>query len=685
MDANPNLFSIQISALPLPNGIGDRLKERGIAVVGDLFSLSRKAKAALTSIDDDQKREEFLRVLEGVGLSVALTEGSERAVLNFNHVGPEQQCQLVLDLKVLRVSARARSLFRKLRIRFVGDLIQYSADDLLSEKNVGRRTLNEIQSELKRLGVDLGTTVIGWDRRVAGRIAAAQDGPVTEYLREHEGLPATRIHLEEQIANLLSRFASEKWVRIAMKFYGFDGSGQKTLEAVGHEFGLTRERIRQIISKMRDRFPQRLKLAMLPAAIEVMDVVEQKVPCSVDDIEQALLDMELTATKFDATGIGSLFVFDNESPPFEIVELEGGAKLLTPVGTGELIGIINSKAGKLVSRWGVTTVSEVCSQIDTSLSRDLVRKILGGLPDIAWLDEKQNWFTLVAAKRNRLLNLVAKVLAVAPGINLAELRRAISRSHRMKGFAPPQTVLARFCNVQDGLSLDEDRVTSKGSLGSTDKLANIEQDFVDVLTRIGPVARREEIEQECTKIGMNRHSFYVYLSYSPIIHRASKGVYGLIGATYSAADVEALVNRNKGRVVLDHGWTSSGAVWTAFQLNRSNIRSGIFNIPNGISGFVPDGVFEIRASNEIVGNVRVQDGTIWGVDRVFDRRGGDVGDIFVIELNASTLAGSIEIGGLDLLDRYTDDQIQKVDAAIAVAELTSKHHGGSVLNDPEEL
>jgi len=456
-----------------------------------------------------------------------------------------------------------------------------------------------------------------------------------------------------------------------MKFYGFDGTGQKTLEAVGQEFALTKERIRQIIAKMRDQFPQRVKLSSLPASMEALDVLEEKIPCLVEDAQEALFAAGLTAKSFDMSGIVSLFEFDGEAAPFEIVELEGGAQLLTPLGTGQFVGSINSKAGKLVSRWGVTTVSEVCSQIDTRIAPDLVREILGGSPDVVWLDDKRNWFTLTAQKRNRLLNLIKKVLSVAYTIDVTALRKAVSRNHRMKGFAPTRNVLANFCNAQSDILIEGNLVKSRGEVAYEQKLGGIEQSFFDIFTRIGPVARREEIEEECMKIGMNRNSLYVYLSYSPIVERLAKGVYGLIGSSYTLADVEALTDKARGRVLIDHGWTSAGAIWTAFHLNSANIRSGIFNIPKSVSIYVPDGTYEMSAGDELLEPMKVRGGVIWGADKIFERRGGDAGDIFVVELNGGRKTGAFEIGGLDLLDRYSDEHIRQATTSASVEALSS--------------
>jgi hypothetical protein len=50
--------------------------------------------------------------------------------------------------------------------------------------------------------------------------------------------------LERELLDLLG---TGRNARIAARYYGFDGRGGGSLQAVGNAFGLTRERVRQIV------------------------------------------------------------------------------------------------------------------------------------------------------------------------------------------------------------------------------------------------------------------------------------------------------------------------------------------------------------------------------------------------------------------------------------------------------
>lgn len=60
--------------------------------------------------------------------------------------------------------------------------------------------------------------------------------------------------LERELLELLGRGRAE---RIAARYHGFDGGGGETLQSVGNAFGITRERVRQIVTAASARLRSR--------------------------------------------------------------------------------------------------------------------------------------------------------------------------------------------------------------------------------------------------------------------------------------------------------------------------------------------------------------------------------------------------------------------------------------------
>ena len=62
----------------------------------------------------------------------------------------------------LELSVRSANCLKNARIRFIGDLVTKTEQDMLRTKNFGRKSLNEIKEILKTMGLSLGMEVEGW-------------------------------------------------------------------------------------------------------------------------------------------------------------------------------------------------------------------------------------------------------------------------------------------------------------------------------------------------------------------------------------------------------------------------------------------------------------------------------------------------------------------------------------------
>ena len=60
---------------------------------------------------------------------------------------------------MIELSVRASNCLKVAKIKTIGDLVRKTEDDLLSYKNFGKKSLEEIQSRLKELGIGLGMEV----------------------------------------------------------------------------------------------------------------------------------------------------------------------------------------------------------------------------------------------------------------------------------------------------------------------------------------------------------------------------------------------------------------------------------------------------------------------------------------------------------------------------------------------
>src|SRR5206468_12760157 len=82
----------------------------------------------------------------------------------------------------------------------------------------------------------------------------------------------------------------------AAKYHGSDGDGGRRLQAVGEDYGLTRERGRQVATRVTSALSGRRPFA--PALDRVLEFVAERTPGVGTDLEAALVAEGLTARLF---------------------------------------------------------------------------------------------------------------------------------------------------------------------------------------------------------------------------------------------------------------------------------------------------------------------------------------------------------------------------------------------------
>ena len=108
--------------------------------------------------------------------------------------------------------------------------------------------------------------------------------------------------LEEELRDLVvSRIGhSERNRLIVARYLGWDGRGGATLQAVGDEFGMSRERVRQICDPVAKTLAATKPFA--PVLDRVLNVAAERIPALASAIEKSLVAEGLTAASFPWKG-----------------------------------------------------------------------------------------------------------------------------------------------------------------------------------------------------------------------------------------------------------------------------------------------------------------------------------------------------------------------------------------------
>jgi hypothetical protein len=440
--------------------------------------------------------------------------------------------------------------------------------------------------------------------------------------------------------------------QILLRYTGWDGRGGCPLQIVGDEFGMTRERVRQICDPGIEAIKK--KRPSSPILDKAISLIAQQTPGVATRIESGFFVQDVSNQPFRLEGIVNAAELLGRKIPF-IVEKVGQTRFVLPARGNDLPKVIVRSAKKFVSRWGVTTVEDLAAYVarkaGLGLNTDFVTQVLLDLRDFQWLDEQGGWFWLTAVPRNRILNQIRKILSVSDHLHVSELRGGLTRVLRLRGFAPPRRVILEMCRQIPGCRVEVNEIFVEPSYKPGDLLGETEITMLRVLRQDGPVLPSLRFEELCLSRGMNRATFYMFLQYSPIIAKYAYGVYGLRGAGVNPGFIESLApRRRKTRVLADYGWTQDGNIWLGYKLSKGMISSGTLSIPAAMKGFV-QGEFAIKtADGAQFGTLVTRDTGTWGLGTYFRRRGGEPGDSFLIVLNLSSREAFIYIGGEDLLD-----------------------------------
>jgi DNA-directed RNA polymerase subunit alpha len=91
----------------------------------------------------------------------------EEPVIKEDKVQPEPQVNEHLHRSVaeLELSVRSANCLKNADIRYIGELVQKTEQEMLKTKNFGRKSLNEIKEILSDMGLQLGLIVPSFPSR----------------------------------------------------------------------------------------------------------------------------------------------------------------------------------------------------------------------------------------------------------------------------------------------------------------------------------------------------------------------------------------------------------------------------------------------------------------------------------------------------------------------------------------
>ena len=355
--------------------------------------------------------------------------------------------------------------------------------------------------------------------------------------------------LEGELAEIFASNDHQRNLDVLIMFRGWWDGRQYTLREVGEEFGLTRERVRQICAMLLRRHEGVSHIAA-PVMDTVPEIIDQCVPCTASSIEAELIQRGLTKVNMRLETVLASAELLKRPMKVAIAKI-GGRRMVAPPKQLKIIKMIADLAKRKSHCHGMATVDTIGQAISKKFPRcggvALVREILPLFEGFNWLDEQLGWFRADKVRKNGLPAAVDKVLSVAGKVTLKELHAAVRRDPRLLPKLPPQHVLVEFVRQMPGVRVKGTKIIADPQRDWREMLVGVEAELVEVLSEQGPIMDRKDLEEACVARGMNRHSFLSFVAWSSVIAHLGHSIYGLVGSRLSRSKEKELADLRRRR------------------------------------------------------------------------------------------------------------------------------------------
>lgn len=581
-----------------------------------------------------------------------------------------ERAKLYLRITELDLSVRAENVLTRAGVEFVGDIGGKSILDLAKLKNCGRTTIGEILTKFDELGVPLGTLFSDWSSVEARRIRAARDAEMNRLLDEARNA-VVRVPLagclEDELRGILRALVNERDTEVALKLFGWNGKGRRVLESVGQEYGLTRERIRQLAGRASRKVRERS--VETPWLHKALEKLRTACPATSTALAALLRETGISQQDFDPSGVIAACEELGISPGLASVSWSG-MRIYDVPDKVDRITQLYRLSRRLTSARGCVNFDAMCDEVAIEPpERDKYRELMSLGGRTTWLDDERQWLFAGGLARNRLGNLVAKVLFVNSEVTVNELRRAVAKSRRLEA-APPKEILVRFVKATGLASVNDGIAVALQSFPNAIEPGSSEETMIRVFRQNGPVLGWDRLQELCVTAGMNPITVGIYTSISPVISRLARGVYSLVGEKVAPGTVEEVQERlTSSRRSSDFGWSSRGTLWCSVKLTRNILVSGSVPLPAFVSELAAGNDWRVRFSGTILDTIlKCKNHFLWSLAKPLAYAGAEADDVCILEFDTQAHVVTLSIGSEDLADAWESGDIDLLTAEQSEAE-----------------
>ena len=315
-------------------------------------------------------------------------------------------------------------------------------------------------------------------------------------MRSIQSLP-----LETELVEIFAAGFVGRDRQIVTRYFGWDGQGRHTLEALGQKYGVSRERIRQICSRA---IKQHRNIAVFaPALDRAIAFLAARIPRSLAALQAEFDKAGISAGRLPIELVLEAAPLLGRQPPCVLVAVEEG-HVAVAASQARLPAAIARAAKQVAANYGAATVSraleELSARAHAEVPRKLVDETLQLIAGFRWLDARRQWFQRDGTHPSYgLPNMIGKILSVCPRITVSRMSAALARNRRSRRPLPPPRVLLEFCRAMPGVRVEGTTIVAAAPRSWHTALADAERVVARALKRHGPILERAPLEELCLR------------------------------------------------------------------------------------------------------------------------------------------------------------------------------------------
>lgn len=404
--------------------------------------------------------------------------------------------------------------------------------------------------------------------------------------------------------------------------YGVGGEANTTLQVIGDRFGLTRERIRQIVEKMANR-AVRLKLKT-PFIDRLAEEIKPHLPATVESLDgyfRDLLGESLSiesVSRFCREILGRNIAVMTDRPA-EMTHSWSPTIIDPDNHDAERIRTIRDTAQRMIRSCGAAQIFFVAGAAGEALGRGVkpsdVDRDCRMVPGFEWLIEKDGWFWYGAGKENRLVSVATKILAAAgQRVDAEEILAGFVRSRRGNYepdrqrpylIEPPLQIVVEVLRRTKGLeNIQYDDFFLKPSIPVETVLSDAEAAVYRFMIANGNIVSRHMLNTQLVEGGQVKFmALQVSLDNSPIYRQLDRGVFALRGVPLSAPslkDAQDSVGGDACKNIPLSARDADGYFRVDCELSENMVRNRYWSIPTNYARLLTEGPYALDGFDEPV-------------------------------------------------------------------------------------